>query len=81
MAHGLRCTWTVEAPTVAPKSKEVLQAAKGKQPPAPYSPPVFREPAGRTVVVVRSPEELVRAAAVKTEAGATAVVLAEGVAR
>jgi cardiolipin synthase len=81
LAHKLRCVWTAEAPTMAPKSKEILRPARGKQPAKSYSPPVFREPGGRLVIVVRSSAELADASAVMAEVGAAAIVLAEGTTR
>lgn len=82
LAHELRCTWLVAAPTLASKAKERRRPAEGKdQPITAYEPPVFREPSGRLVVVVRSPDELERARAVMAEVGAATIVLAEGVCR
>lgn len=82
LAHELRCTWRVVAPTLASKAKEWRRPAEGKdQPPSSYVPPVYREPSGRLVVAVRSPDELEQARAVMTEVGAAAIVLAEGASR
>ena len=41
----------------------------------PYQPPVFREPGGKLVVAVRSPEEIPGARDVATEVGAVAIVV------
>jgi cardiolipin synthase len=94
MAHKLDCTWTVAAPTLAQKSKEQKRpalvkeqtqnpkdqkkAAKEQALPQPYSPKVFREPNGRLVVAVNTPDELSRARVVMAEVGATAIVTIEG---
>lgn len=82
LAHELRCTWQVVAPTLASKAKERRRPAEGKdQPTTAYEPPVFREPSGRLVVAVRSPDELERARAVMAEVEAATIVLAEGTSR
>lgn len=79
LAHELRCTWLVVAPTLAPKAKEQRRSAeKNGQPSIAYEPPVFREPSGRLVVAVRSADELEQARAVMAEVKAAAIVLAEG---
>lgn len=81
LAHELRCSWVVAAPALAPKSKERRQPAAGKEQPQPYTPPVFREPSGRLVVAVRSPQELEHARAVLAEVGAATIVVGEGAPR
>ena len=79
LAHELRCTWLVVAPTLAAKAKERRRPAEEKeQQPRPYAPAVFREPNGRVVVAVRSPDELEQARAVMAEVQAATIVLAEG---
>ena len=78
LAHEIRYTWTVVAPGLAEKSTEIQKPAEGKQPPISYAPQVFREPAGRLVVAVRSPAELARARDVMTEVDAEAIVVADG---
>jgi cardiolipin synthase len=78
MAHELRCTWTVVAPLLAAKSKEVRRPAEDKQKPVSYTPPVFREPGDRLVVAVDSHDDLELARAVMSEVRAVAIVLAEG---
>ena len=69
----------VVAPTLASKAKERRRPAEGMdQPATAYEPPVFREPSGRLVVAVRSPDELERARAVMAEVEAATIVVAEG---
>ena len=51
------------------------QTAGERGNPTPYQPPVFREPGGRLVVAIRSPEEIPGARDVAAEAGATAIVV------
>jgi cardiolipin synthase len=81
LAHELRCTWTVAAPLLAAKAKEVRRPIDGEEKPVSYTPPVFREPGDRLVVVVRSHDELEPARALMSEVSAAAIVLAEGGAR
>lgn len=76
MAHELRCTWTVAAPLLATKAKEVRRPGDGS-----YTPPVFREAADRLVVAVRSHDELEPARALMSEVSAAAIVLVAGTAR
>jgi cardiolipin synthase A/B len=79
LAHELRCVWLVAAPTLAAKAKEKLRpAAEKDQPGTSYQLPVFREPSGRLVVVVRSVAELDQARVVMGEVGAATIVVAEG---
>lgn len=86
-AHELECRWLVRAPALHPKAKEILRpaaigpgtlerAAAGKKAkPVPYEPPVFKDPDGKLVVAVRSPEEILDARRVAEEAGAAAIVV------
>ena len=61
---------------VNPKAKEASMPAADEQAKrTPYQPPVFREPDGKLVVAIRSPEEIPRAGDVAAEAGATAIVV------
>ena len=48
-----------------------------KAKPTPYQPPVFKEPGGKLVVAVQSPEEIPSARQVAAEVEATAVVVRE----
>lgn len=77
-AHELHCSWSVMAPTLAPKARQVHRPASADQPAAPYAPPLYREPDGRMVVAVTSPSELPQARSVMAETGASAIVLAQG---
>lgn len=77
LAHELRCTWTVAAPLLAAKAKEVRRPIDGEDKPVSYTPPVFREPGDRLVVAVRSRDELEPARALMSEVKAAAIVLAE----
>ena len=78
-AHELECRWRVRAPKLHPKAKEVMRSACDKKSkPIPYNPPVFKEPGGKLVVAVRSPEEIPSARKVAEEVGATAVVVRGG---
>lgn len=79
LAHELHCSWTVQAPRLAAKAKEVHRPASGKQLPQPYALPVLREPDGRLVICVRSVDEVEQARVVQAEVGARAIVLADGV--
>ena len=82
LAHELRCTWVVVVPTLAAKAKERRRpAAEKHQQPSSYVPPVFREPNGRLVVAVWSPDELEQARAVMAEVDAATIVLASGASR
>ncbi len=81
LAHELRCTWTVAAPLLASKAKEVRRPIDGEEKPVSYTPPVFREPGDRLVVAVRSHDELDLARALMSKVSAAAIVLAEGGAR
>ena len=68
---------TRDRPTVKKSGAKAAsqQAAGERTNPAPYQPPVFREPGGRLVVAIRSPEEIPGARDVAAEAGATAIVV------
>ena len=79
MAHQRKYTWTVRAPSLAPGSKEERRPSQEGKQKVSYSPPVFRDPKGRRVVVVRSPDELPDAVALKKEIGAAAVILQDPV--
>lgn len=81
LAHRLRCTWTVLAPTLAAKSTVVPRPAGNPQPPTSGFPRVFREPGGRLVVAVLSPEEITPALTLMSQVRAQAIVVAEGAAR
>lgn len=74
-AHSLSLSWSVEAPRLAPKSKEIASQAGA---PSPTDPRVFREPSGRIVVAVRSADDLPRARDLASKAGALAIVVWEG---
>ena len=77
-AHELECRWLVRAPELHPKATEVTRPASGKKAkPTPYKPPVFKEPGGKLVVAVQSPEEIPSARQVLEEVGAAAVVVRE----
>lgn len=77
LAHELHCTWTVEAPLLAAKAKEVRRPAEGGEEPVAYTPPVFWEPGDRLVVAVRSHDELEPARALMSAVSAAAIVLTE----
>lgn len=75
-AHTIELTWVVDAPRLAPKSKEL--DGKLRKSAKPDDPPVFREINGRVVVAVRSANEILRACEVMKEVGAVAIVVREG---
>ena len=52
-----------------------LPAVDKKAKPTPYEPPVFKEPGGRWVVAVQSPEEIPSARRIMAEVGAAAIVV------
>ena len=63
-------------PAAESRAKAASQAAVGrKAKPTPYEPPVFKQPDGKLVVAVRSPEEIPEARQVAEEAGAAAIVV------
>ena len=77
-AHELECRWLVRAPELHSKATEVTQPTSDKRAkPTPYQPPVFKEPGGKLVVAVQSPEEIPNAHQVAAEVKATAVVVRE----
>ena len=58
------------------RAKAASRAAVGrKAKPTPYEPPVFKQPDGKLVIAVRSPEEIPDARRVAEEVGAAAVVV------
>ena len=67
-----------ELDILAANSREVLRSS-GKEDanPVAYDPPVFDEPSGRRVVIIRYLEDVERARRVAEETGATAVVLSK----
>ncbi len=73
-AHQLVCKWTVCAPTLGRKAKEVLRSPKNKKKRQSYDPPVF-EDRGRTVIAVRDADELMVAKELLVELSADAVVV------
>lgn len=73
-AHELVCTWTVAAPMLHPKAKEVLRPGESEKARQPYEPPVFKE-GQRTVVAVRRADELEAAKRLVAELSADAVVV------
>ena len=74
-AHELECRWLVRAPELHPMAGEVTQPASDKKAePTPYKPPVFKEPGGKLVVAVQSPEEIPNARQLAEEIGAAVVV-------
>lgn len=81
LAHELRCTWTVAAPLLAAKAKEVRRPVDGEEQAVSYTPPLFRDPGDRLVVAVRSLDELESARALMSEVSAAAIVLVDGGAR
>ena len=75
-AHELECRWLVRAPVLHPEAREVTRPASDKKAePTSYNPPVFKEPGGKRVVPVRSPEEVPDARQVVAAVGAEAVVV------
>ena len=74
-AHEIEYRWQVRAPVLARKAKQVTKpVAKGKKA-VPYHPPVYKEPDGKRVVAIRSPNQLLAARHVGGEAGAYAIVV------
>lgn len=74
-AHELTITWSVVAPRLAAKSKEI-DAKLGKAA-RPGDPAVFREPNGRVVVAVVNGDEITRAREITKHVGAAAIVVRE----
>lgn len=76
-AHEIEYRWQVQAPELSHKAKQVYkQGTKGRK--APYDPAVYKEPGGRCVVAVGSPDQLHDARGVAEEAGTSAIVVANG---
>ena len=76
-AHEVEYRWQVQAPELSHKAIQVYkQGTKGRE--ARYDLPVYKEPDGRRVVAVRSPNQLHDARGVAEEAGAGAIVVANG---
>ena len=76
-AHEIEYRWQVQAPELSHKAKQVYkQGTKGRK--SPYDPPVYKEPGGKRVVAVRSPDQLHDARGVAEDAGAGAIVVANG---
>ena len=76
-AHEVEYRWQVQAPELSHKAKQVYKpGTKGRK--TPYDPPVYKEPGGRRVVAVRSPDQLQDARGVAEEAGAGEIVVANG---
>ena len=75
-AHEIECRWLVRAPELHTKATEVMRPASDKKTkPAPYKPPVFKEPGGKRVVAVQSPDDIRDARQLAEEIGAAVVVL------
>ena len=60
---------------VESKTKEVTPPAAGRRAKRTPEPPVFKEPGGRQVVAVQSPEEIPSARRIMAEVGAAAIVV------
>ncbi len=76
-AHEIEYRWQVHAPKLSHKARQVYKpGTKGRK--VPYDPPVYSESRGRRVVAVRSPNQLDDARGVAQEAGADAIVVANG---
>ena len=61
---------------MVPRAEDGTRPDTGKSAkPAPYEPPVFKEPGGRLVVAIQSPEEMSSAREVAAEVGAAAIVV------
>jgi cardiolipin synthase len=74
-AHELRFRYRVVPPRLVAKSHERTKPAPKGQPAQRYVPPVFKEPAGRLVVAIRTKSELAPALQIKREVQAAAIVL------
>ncbi|GAA3565491.1 phospholipase D-like domain-containing protein [Marinobacter xestospongiae] len=75
-AHQLHFHWEVTAPLLSPMSKLQHRKEKDKSNNAiPFALPVFKEPGGRKVVAIETPEQLPEAKSVKAIAQAAAVVI------
>ena len=86
LAHELNCQWVVTAPLLAKGAKQEYkqkmvhddskkEAKKKKSQQVPYSPAVYKEPSGRKVVVINSPQQLDSAKRLKAELELAAIVL------
>lgn len=74
--HQLHYHWEVTAPLLKPKSKPQHRKEKDKSKNAiPFALPVFKEPDGRKVVAIETPDQLPEAKSVKATARASAVVI------
>lgn len=74
-AHEVVLTWEVGAPRLAAKAKEI-DAKLGKASRS-GDPPVYREAGGRTVVAVRTADEIPRAREIAARVGADGIVVRE----
>jgi cardiolipin synthase len=74
-AHTLELTWTVEAPRLAPSSKEIKGTLEKSA--TPGDPRVFRESNGRIVIAVRTTDEVPRAREIAKQIKAAAIVVRE----
>ncbi len=74
-AHALDLTWTVEAPRLAPSSKEIKGTFEKSE--TPGDPRMFRESNGRLVIAVRTTDELPRAREIAKQVKAAAIVVRE----
>lgn len=78
-AHELECQWLVRAPELHPKAREVMRSANGKKTkPTPYRPSLFKEPDGKRVVAVHSPDDIPDARQLAEKIGAAVVVRQNG---
>ena len=76
-AHEVEYRWQVHAPELSHKAIQVYkQGTKGRK--APYDLPVYKEPDGRRVVAVRSPNQLHDARGVAEEVRTGAIIVANG---
>lgn len=86
LAHELNCQWRVTAPRLQKGAKQefkleieqdenTTEGNKQKPMRVPYSPPVYKEPNGRKVVVINSFQQLDSASRLKNEIALAAVVL------
>ncbi len=85
MAHKLRCHWTVTPPVLHPKAKEYKKPVKKEgldqknnkkaAQPQPYNPPVFKQPDGRLVVAIKTPDQIDQARTLMKEIKAQAIVV------
>ncbi|MCW7554498.1 phospholipase D-like domain-containing protein [Endozoicomonas gorgoniicola] len=86
LAHELNCQWLVTAPRLAKGAKQEFKqkvdydegkkdGKKKKPKQVPYSPAVYKEPSGRKVIVINSPQQLRAAKRLKDELELSAIVL------